>query len=85
MVENRPKKYDVGIPNTNKNDAKVDVCVAGDYENLVPSDQALEQPKWGTSEVEIPLLPITARGVLLDSVTADMQAISKSFLSIRNI
>ena len=51
----------------------------GDYENLVPSEEALEQPKWGTSEVEIPLLPITARGVLLDSVTADMQAISKSF------
>ena len=63
----------------------ISVRLAGDYENLVPSDEALEQPKWGTSEVEIPLLPITARGVLLDSVTADMQAISKSFLSIRNL
>ena len=63
----------------------ISVRLAADYENLVPSEEALEQPKWGTSEVEIPLLPITARGVLLDSVTADMQAISKSFLSIRNL
>ena len=57
----------------------------GDYKNLVPSQEALQQPKWGTSEVEIPLLPVTAKGVLFDSVTADLQAIAKEFLSIRNL
>ena len=51
----------------------------------MPSEEALGQPKWGTSEVEIPLLPVTARGVLMDSATSDMQAISKSFLNIRNL
>jgi taurine transport system permease protein len=59
--------------------------LAEDYKQLVPSKEALDQPKWGTSEVEIPLLPVTARGVLLNSVTAEMQAISRSFLSIRNL
>jgi len=59
--------------------------LAEDYTHLVPSDEALGQPKWGTSEVEIPLLPVTARGVLLDSATSDIQAVSKSFLNIRNL
>jgi len=59
--------------------------LTSDYSQLQPSDAALAQPKWGTSEVEIPLLPITAKGVLLDSVTADVQTIAKDFLRIRNL
>ena len=64
---------------------KISERLAEDYTHLVPSEEALGQPKWGTSEVEIPLLPVTARGVLLDSATSDIQAISKSFLNIRNL
>ena len=59
--------------------------LAGGYTNLKPSQKALEQPKWGTTEVEIPLLPVTAKGVLLDSVVPDLQAVAKEFLSIRNL
>ena len=56
-----------------------------DYIDLRPEDVALEQPKWGTSEIEIPIMPITSRGVLIDSVTADLQGIAKTFLKVRNI
>jgi taurine transport system permease protein len=52
---------------------------------LQPDADALAQPKWGTSEVEIPLLPMTGKGVLYDSVTADVQDISAAFLKIRNL
>ena len=55
------------------------------YGDLKPEDEALEEPKWGTSEVEIPILPITGRGVLLDSVTPDLQEIAKTFVKVRNI
>ncbi|MDC3177511.1 ABC transporter permease [bacterium] len=56
-----------------------------DYAELQPREEALEQPKWGTSEVEIPILPITSRGVLIDSVTQDVQEIAKAFLQVRNL
>ena len=56
-----------------------------DYIDLRPEDMALEQPKWGTSEIEIPIMPITSRGVLIDSVTPDLQQIAKTFLKVRNI
>ena len=56
-----------------------------DYAELQPQEEALEQPKWGTSEVEIPILPITSRGVLLDSVTQDVQEIAKAFLQVSNL
>jgi len=59
--------------------------LGGDYTDLVPTNEALAQPKWGTSEVEIPMLPVTPKGVLIDSVTADMQAITQDFLRIRNL
>ena len=56
-----------------------------DYAELQPQEEALEQPKWGTSEVEIPILPITSRGVLIGSVTQDVQEIAKAFLQVRNL
>ena len=56
-----------------------------DYIDLRPEDMAFEQPKWGTSEIEIPIMPITSRGVLIDSVTPDLQQIAKTFLKVRNI
>ncbi|MEL0076569.1 MAG: ABC transporter permease [Alphaproteobacteria bacterium] len=57
----------------------------GNYDDLRPEAEAFEQPKWGTSEVEIPLLPITPRGVLFDSVTGEIQETAEIFLKIRNI
>ena len=50
-----------------------------------PSAAALAQPKWGTSEVEIPILPMTPRGVMFDKISAEVIPITDQFLSIRNI
>ena len=57
----------------------------GGHDGLQPSTAAINQPKWGTSEVEIPMLPLTAKGVLLDAVTADLKGITDAFLKIRNL
>ena len=53
--------------------------------DLVPTGDALAQPKWGTSEVEIPMLPMTPRGVMFDRVSADLVPIADRFLQIRNM
>ena len=55
------------------------------FEGLTPSEEALNQPPWGVTEDEIPILATTARGVLFDSVSADAKAISDSFAKIRNM
>ncbi|MGC6452688.1 MAG: ABC transporter permease, partial [Candidatus Puniceispirillaceae bacterium] len=49
------------------------------------SPDALTQPKWGTGEVEIPMLPMTPRGVMFDAVSQQIVAISDDFLAIRNM
>ena len=51
---------------------------------LTPTPEALAQPKWGTTYVEIPLLPTTARGVLFDNVTTKARDVAKLFYRIRN-
>ena len=53
--------------------------------DMQPGADALSQPRWGTSEVEIPLLPMTPRGVLFDYVSTELVAVSEDFLSIRNL
>jgi taurine transport system permease protein len=50
-----------------------------------PSADALAQPKWGTSEVEIPMLPMTPRGVMFDKISAEITPITDQFLNIRNM
>ncbi|MGB2491925.1 MAG: ABC transporter permease [Candidatus Puniceispirillum sp.] len=50
-----------------------------------PGADALAQPKWGTSEVEIPMLPMTPRGVMFDKISADIIPITDQFLNIRNM
>ncbi len=49
-----------------------------------PSAEALAQPSWGTTHVEIPLLPETARGVAFDAVAVQASDLAKSFTKIRN-
>lgn len=49
-----------------------------------PSADALAQPGWGTTHIEIPMLPVTERGVLFDSVALDAQALAARFIKIRN-
>ena len=39
----------------------------------------------GTSEVEIPMLPMTPRGVLFDRISAELVPIADEFLAIRNL
>ena len=51
---------------------------------LEPTAEALAQPKWGTSEVDIPILPMTPRGVMFDRVSVELVPIADQFLQIRN-
>lgn len=51
---------------------------------LEPTEEALAQPNWGTTHVEIPILPMTARGVLFDNVAAEAKEVSDRFEKIRN-
>ncbi len=55
-----------------------------DMSGLSPSAEALAQPSWGTTHIEIPLLPETARGVLFDEISAKATELAKSFSKIRN-
>lgn len=53
-------------------------------EDLVPTAEALAQPKWGTTHVEIPILPTTSRGVLFDNVASKAGELAALFSKIRN-
>ncbi len=56
----------------------------GGFEGFSPTAEALAQPKWGTTHVEIPILPITARGMLFDSVATKAREVATLFRKIRN-
>jgi len=58
--------------------------ITAGYDGLQPTAEALAQPKWGVRDEEIPLLPMTARGVLFDAVALDLKDVSKRFLKLRN-
>ena len=49
-----------------------------------PTPEALAQPAWGTSYIEIPVLPITERGVLFDTVATKARDVTRQFTRIRN-
>jgi taurine transport system permease protein len=53
-------------------------------EGLLPSEEALTQSKWGTELTEIPLLPITPKGVLFDQISEEAKNLTKIFLKTRN-
>ena len=55
------------------------------HDGLTPTEEALNQPPWGVTEDEIPILPTTARGVMFDMISSDASAISKGFAQIRNM
>ena len=46
--------------------------------------EAMAQPAWGTSSIEIPTLPQTDRGRRFDAAAETMDQISKDFSSIKN-
>ncbi|MDG1939770.1 MAG: hypothetical protein P8I33_04050 [Paracoccaceae bacterium] len=54
------------------------------HKGLIPSKEALAQAKWGTTYTELPLLPITSKGILFDDISEDVKLLSKTFLKIRN-
>ena len=60
------------------------VRLTSGYDGYEPTAEAKAQANWGTSSVEIPLLPETARGMLFDDVAAEAAEISKRFLKLRN-
>ena len=67
----------------------VSLSVLGDKlkagsDGLTPTAEALAQPKWGLSIIEIPVLPTTQRGVLFDTVASEASEITSSFNKIRN-
>ena len=49
-----------------------------------PSAEAMAQPNWGTSNIEIPMLPVTERGVLFDEVATAAKQTALKFIKIRN-
>lgn len=51
---------------------------------MVPTAEALAQPKWGTTFTEIPILPVTERGVMFDNAATQAAAIAKDFNRVRN-
>jgi taurine transport system permease protein len=53
-------------------------------EGLEPTAEALAQPKWGISLTEIPVLPVTQRGVLFDNIAAEAGEITTRFNKVRN-
>ena len=55
------------------------------YDGLVPTPEALAQPRWGVTDSEIPMLPQTARGVLFDNSADQARKIAADFLKIRNL
>ena len=54
-------------------------------DGLAATQEALDQPPWGVTEDEIPILPTTPRGVLFDMVAVDAKAVSDAFSKIRNM
>jgi taurine transport system permease protein len=55
------------------------------YEGLSPTAEALAQPKWGVTRDEIPILPMTPRGVLFDDVASQAGEVTEAFNKARNI
>ncbi|WP_299301606.1 ABC transporter permease [uncultured Litoreibacter sp.] len=64
-------------------DALGDFLDAGPV-NMTPTVEALAQPKWGTTFTEIPILPITERGVLFENASLQAAEIAGDFNKIRN-
>lgn len=56
----------------------------GGSADLQPTAEALNQPKWGTTHTEIPILPTTPRGVLFDNVATRSEPITAAFVKVRN-
>ncbi len=56
----------------------------GGHDGYQPTAEALAQPRWGVTSTEIPLLPMTARGMLFDTVAMDAAAITDRFQKLRN-
>lgn len=53
-------------------------------DGLSPTDKALAQPKWGITNIEIPMLPTTPKGVMFDNVSVKALDVTKAFNKIRN-
>lgn len=57
---------------------------AGATADMTPTPEALAQPRWGTTFTEIPMLPVTSRGVLFDRASVTAAEIAGDFNRIRN-
>ncbi len=55
------------------------------YAGLSPTPEALAQPKWGVTRDEIPILPMTARGVMFDDVASKAGGVTDAFEKARNV
>jgi taurine transport system permease protein len=52
---------------------------------MSPTPEALAQPKWGVTRIEIPILPMTPRGVMFDDVASKAAEVTTAFNKARNI
>jgi taurine transport system permease protein len=55
------------------------------HAGFTPTPEALAQPKWGVTREEIPILPITPRGVLFDDVATKAGEVAEAFDKARNV
>ena len=58
--------------------------LTSEYKGFEPSELALLQPKWGVTEIEIPMIPTTPKGILFEKVALDAQEVTNIFLKLRN-
>ena len=65
--------------------AEITAKLATPPTDLMPSAAALAQPAWGIAEPEIPLLPISPRGMVFDQLAGEAASLSKNYLKIRNL
>ncbi len=71
----------------NRINVLADQIVSNDYPGIVDEPahaEAMAQPAWGTTSVEIPPLPITERGRKFDAASKVMEKIAKDFSRIKN-
>ncbi|MCE2517364.1 MAG: ABC transporter permease [Alphaproteobacteria bacterium] len=55
------------------------------YDGLEVSEEGRNQPRWGVTDTEIPLIPMTARGMMFDEVSVQAKDITTAFLKLRNL
>ncbi len=83
-----PKNLDLSLngqlQNLSEDLGNISTTLRAGPNGLEPTEEALAQSKWGIDHIEIPVLPMTPKGVLFDQVSVEAKDIADRFLKIRN-